>query len=628
MAEAVILNNFRVAHQILCRNVQRAIASHGGDNSVLDAQALEVAQCFRAAEMRKEVFPPEEYATLVRSVNRMVLCLMEARSTAAAAAPEPSVVDSEERTCTEMHRTWRIPEIVQEIVSHFDSTDLPATRAQLAYLARTSRIFHEQALDGLWKHTSTMVNLIKCMPSDLWEAQSIQRRTVITLCRPIVATDWERVLQYSHRVKTLAVQPKTTEDLTQVYDFLLHSTIPGQHLLPNLVALLCPGYHNDPISPTHLSLFITPRLRDIEISTFHISLFPALTQLPDLQTVVVQKQPSMPGTQQQHVSTLIRSLRNLQSLDTPFVDLPALVHLGKLQTLTALKISPMPVVPYSTMHDQGLFSSLVFADMFFEASDEQLVPEFIRTWTNPPLSSFTVTMAKTLSEQALCAVSAALSEHVDHKSLRTLSVKHHVRERGEALTGDIFRPLVCFVNLTMVYILADNGYNLDDALMTELARAWPHLETLNLETIWNDHRQAPLITLFSLRTLASHCPRLRELELTFDANSVPEPRPNERQLQFELASLDAAHSPISSAIDVARYLSAVFPNLTTVCSAYDEYDMEEEMETEEDKAEFKWSALWREVKALLPALNDIRAEEYEWGRQSIHMSEYMTFEFP
>ncbi|KAJ7644775.1 hypothetical protein FB45DRAFT_999700 [Roridomyces roridus] len=571
---AVILNNFRAAFQILHRNVQRAVASHEGDDSVLDVQRDEVIQFFRAAEVQNEVFPPEENASLQRSVERMIQCLCQ------------DVVDSEERTCTEMHRTWGIREIVQEIISHFDSMDLPA-RAQLACLARTSRIFHEQVLDALWKHMRTMVNLIKCMPSDLWEARTIQGQFIMTGTECCTTPTASNPSLFDSDLERTCRRP-------------ISATKPGV------------GCFNDQMAPAHLSLFITPRLRDLRLSTFHASLFPSLTQLPDLQSVSVPRQSLIPEAQQQ-ISALIRGLRNLQSLqvDTPFADLAVLVHLGKLRSLTTLQISPMPAGPYSAMYDQDLFSNLLSVDLHFTESDQ--------------LPGFILTMATTPSEQVLRAVFEALSERVDPKSLCTLSVKHmhRVRERRDALTGDIFKSLVSFVNLNIVCILTSDGYKLDDVLMGELARAWPHLMDLKLQTTWNDHRQASLITLLSLRTLASHCPQLRFLELTFDATSTPTVQPqlgpsNERMLHFDLFSLNAAHSPISSAIDVARYLSALFPRLAGVRGAYDHY-AEEEVETEEERAEVKWSALWREVQALLPVLNDIRGEEYEWGRQSIHL---------
>jgi len=39
----------------------------------------------------------------------------------------------------------------------------------LAMLARTSRTFSEPALDPLWNGLGSILPLLRCMPSDLWE---------------------------------------------------------------------------------------------------------------------------------------------------------------------------------------------------------------------------------------------------------------------------------------------------------------------------------------------------------------------------------------------------------------------------------------------------------------------------
>ena len=68
----------------------------------------------------------------------------------------------------EMHRTLRIPEIVDSVFSHLDPTPGKEGR-ELAALARTCTMFHDIALDALWWHQESIINLIRCMPTELWE---------------------------------------------------------------------------------------------------------------------------------------------------------------------------------------------------------------------------------------------------------------------------------------------------------------------------------------------------------------------------------------------------------------------------------------------------------------------------
>jgi hypothetical protein len=64
-----------------------------------------------------------------------------------------------------MHACLGIPEIIGIVVSGLDAK---LDGQELAALARTSTIFHEWALDELWKHQHTIENLMQCMPADLW----------------------------------------------------------------------------------------------------------------------------------------------------------------------------------------------------------------------------------------------------------------------------------------------------------------------------------------------------------------------------------------------------------------------------------------------------------------------------
>jgi hypothetical protein len=61
------------------------------------------------------------------------------------------------------------------------------------------------------------------------------------LTRPIMASDWDRVLKYSHRVKHLTY-PGTSHDLSRpnlhaIFEALLQG-VPAGYFLPNLLHLV------------------------------------------------------------------------------------------------------------------------------------------------------------------------------------------------------------------------------------------------------------------------------------------------------------------------------------------------------------------------------------------------------
>lgn len=88
---------------------------------------------------------------------------------------------SEPQARTEMHRSLRIPEVVGMICSQLKPISWRSTagKADLAVLARTSTVFHDAALDVLWSHQETLMNLIRCMPADLWEGLALSRNSAL-----------------------------------------------------------------------------------------------------------------------------------------------------------------------------------------------------------------------------------------------------------------------------------------------------------------------------------------------------------------------------------------------------------------------------------------------------------------
>ncbi|KAJ7624441.1 hypothetical protein FB45DRAFT_1030585 [Roridomyces roridus] len=450
---------------------------------------------------------------------------------------------------------------------------------------------------------------------------------IITFSRPIVTADWDRVLRYSHRVKEFVCPSSWKEDLSQVYDVLLETTIPGQYLLPNLQSFADTGT----LSSTHLGLFISPRIVEIKWSSNHISSLPILTQRQrDLRVVVLDQDLVYVGTQANpHISAFLRGLTHLSTLETGYMDEAALTYLGGLTSLRELTLRTLPSLP-SSLCRQGLFAHLTQMTIFTHHSTPESMPAFIRTWTTPPLVSFSLMLATESPDEGFTEdLFSALSEHCTPDTLQFLEVVQWGNQYEHITHGTTLTKLARFVNLTHVSIMTSGGYNLDDAELGTLARAWPNIEVLELKAIWHGHR--PRVTLGSLRMLAEWCPYIHQLELTIDASVIPPPIEfhSRRQLiQQYLTTLGVGYSPISSAFDVALYISGIYCNLRRIHGEKDDWDLEEEAEVDErDRREKEWSDRWKEVERMLPGLDEVRSEEFNWGRDSIQLADYMSFEW-
>ncbi|KAJ7135714.1 hypothetical protein C8R44DRAFT_534588, partial [Mycena epipterygia] len=132
--------------------------------------------------------------------------------------------------------------------------------------------------------------------------------------------------------------------------------------------------------------------------------------------------------------------------------------------------------------------------------------------------------------------------------------------------GEIFKPLLSFSNLVSLSLSHPVGFNLDDAVVRDMARAWPRIELLWLPHGRSPHRISPRVTLEGVYAFAIHCPRLQALTMTFDATVVPKAKieGRNRVSQHSLGLLDVAYSPVSKPRPVATFLSAIFPHLKTI----------------------------------------------------------------
>ena len=149
----------------------------------------------------------------------------------------------------------------------------------------------------------------------------------------------------------------------------------------------------------------------------------------------------------------------------------------------------------------------------------------------------------------------------------TLGSRH---PSGVALTMEQLRPLLDFTELKSVRLLGID-VTLDDHDITQIAFAWPHLESLLLDGSSQSPRN---VTFDGLAILAQCCRALNTLRLQFDASrplqgdyadSVMVTARSDR-----LTTLDVQSSPIDNPTLVAARLSALFPNLQVIQAQGDE----------------------------------------------------------
>ncbi|KAJ7853911.1 hypothetical protein B0H13DRAFT_2358721 [Mycena leptocephala] len=300
-----------------------------------------------------------------------------------------------------MHRCLSIHEIITEISSHFDSS-LRSESADLSALAHTCHAFQDPALDELWRTQETIYNVIRCLPQDLFEANT--SRSAVVLGRAPEDADWARPLFYSDRVRVFA--PSYGGSVTFKG---LRLDPPKGSWFPRLRTLDWNIYSED---DAFIHSFLSPRLERVSftatVAAFHLPRFP--TVCPHLKHLVVDL-PATCNAGTDRISACITQLMHLESLHMRgcSLTLAAVKHIGLLPTLKSLELESLP----SELSAHGalparLFEALVSLQLYH--ADVRAIVMFLHACAGA-LTKLAVWVKpdKTMSEAQLMEFSAVLS---------------------------------------------------------------------------------------------------------------------------------------------------------------------------------------------------------------------------
>ncbi|KAJ6472336.1 hypothetical protein C8R47DRAFT_1295781 [Mycena vitilis] len=497
-----------------------------------------------------------------------------------------------------MHRCLGIQEVVRLILTHLTPPFLSSEESRtLAALATTCTMFHEPALDILWRRQDTPINLLNCMPADLFDVRTTQQshagisRGIIRFRRPIMAADWDRPRHYMCRVKVLTLTSAPRFSLGEVYPTLL-MCLPAGWLFPSLLEL-----------PIHCG-----------VTAHQFSFLSMLSgQCPALEDVSIIVGPwKLPPAFQTSVSAFVLGLQTLKSLRIQGVDMPALAHIARLPNLRSLDLTTLPGgISASWASEIPVFQELQTLDLHHVTA--RSATAFLGVCLDAPLTSVYVSFASSPSygDMKIFMTTLAACRHL-HSSLTSaiFDTDHVIADEAVAINIDSLRALFCLRNLTCLQIELLCAWELDDGAISQMARAWPRLENLQVDNA--ESHPVSLPSLQCLPALAQHCPHLTSLKLTLDATAIPSqdstvPR---RVSQEVLTTLDVGRSPIYSSLSVARFISTIFPNIVYLHTSREHEDNDDEEEAEA----IGFHRQWKEVQCQIPVLVAVREEGQLWGQ--------------
>ncbi|KAJ7141668.1 hypothetical protein C8R43DRAFT_1109381 [Mycena crocata] len=458
-----------------------------------------------------------------------------------------------------MERVLQIPELVDAICSHisqYRGNDLTA-------LARTSKIFCHPALNALWHEQTTFANILRCMPDDLWD-QPIDSVLVYHLgvTRPILPSDWERPLFYMDRVRTFEAIANSDDMPSKKLFGTLGLSLPADHFFPNLRKLL--WLHMDDHLFPFLPLVLAPRISNLQMDVpdniEHLSLIPNIPRrCPLLKRASLEFHRVPPESHVQTrtvVSTFVRGLIHLENLTVEDLDKTAFEHLAALPNFKILKLQhimqfpsfPTSNLPFLALCELHLWAGIESATAFIKAASAR------------HLRNIDIIIRTTASVKAVSNLSTALTTHLARDAVRRISVAVHNVSALYGLPNGAIRQLFCFRNLTTLAFNFAGGFDLDDALLADLAQAWPNLKELRLlpSAPPDIPRRA---TLASLSVFAQHCPRLEELGMEFTAQVIPALE-SRAVIGKRFRRLNVGYAPILDVDAVASFILGVFPEVS------------------------------------------------------------------
>ncbi|KAJ7647948.1 hypothetical protein FB45DRAFT_782921 [Roridomyces roridus] len=549
-----------------------------------------------------------------------------------------------------MHPVLTTAELVELVCEKLNEPDprprfvgTSASEGTLASLAVTCRAFREPALDALWKMQRGIQNVIKCLPSHLWELREDAlnmdadqefewtgenpHRRPLHIIGTIQPGDWAVPLSYSRRIKTLFLcspLPAEMHVLDTTLFEAIASTLPSPLFCPNLRSLHWGMDDEEDLLP-YLNLFLGPRIEFVNFNigtpTFNDIPIPSGLALQSLKRLHAPCNFKLAGSAAEDAvllcrpaCELIKQLDQIEVLSLPNVNREALERLSRFPSLKALNLAYARPEVLGPASDGGTHPSPGFPalrSVRLEAALPDFILEFLQLQSSDcGIADLYVEFAGGIPQgRNVSVVSDAINARLSSTSLKRLSLSMTVHGRPRPsihdLGGDIndLIPLFSFHALVKVHLSLPVVAHMDDAMIADVARSWPKLTELELAD--PDHniclrpipRQPPRMTLKALVAFAAHCRDLESLTLYIDAAAdIPLASDGEfPKAQLALRTLDVGMSPIGKEFEsVAKFLGRLFPRLEKI-----EPDVRVKIGWDKSVAGRTTEARWKSIQRLL-----------------------------
>ncbi|OJT14762.1 hypothetical protein TRAPUB_8673 [Trametes pubescens] len=527
----------------------------------------------------------------------------------------------------------------------------------LAHLARSSRLFHDPALDALWHTIRSLVPLLYTFPSDLCSLNPFNDPhdpgvSNIELTRKAVPADFNRFRAYAARVVAMEDLTRSMDEFfgypkvaTGVWDQLGQHR--GEYAFPRLRSIT----HCNFASPYPVCLAFGPLLKKVKILEIKANndsegavsrILNQLALAPSIEVLVVKAGSDAIRNHKtlEHLSlplaTITSAFSNLTSITVPEIPLlpSCLFGLASIPSLTSISILVRSCdygwdclfgmeTSYST-------SLVLLKSLYIRCDSFDWCVTFLRTFAFPCLESIGIITEDIVREFWEFASALATRPSAD-KCMKEIELtlgrlaNEPFEEGGIPMyTGGVLAPLFALSELQHMSIRGHCHVVLNDDALESISRAWPKLTHLYLEPARRSKDAVVMhlpawaqvgpqwvaATLLGLLHIAERCHKLRSLGLVLDLETMPSASELRGALErlaaqdtpCPLRALSVGWSALGDHVRLASALSAWFPALVQIKDARGEPVFSEE----------GWQSVGFEFEYMYRASSANLARHYRW----------------
>ncbi|KAL4249415.1 hypothetical protein ABKN59_008001 [Abortiporus biennis] len=516
-----------------------------------------------------------------------------------------------------------VDELLREIIRIVDEDPIERL-STLSRLARVCKGTSGPALDALWHTMYTTIPIFRQADNGFrfhqdssiikWPngSETCKTYSILYCPKPCEEAVWDDVLKYSSRVRILDHPTNATQG--RFYITLDRSAVKEicksqRMLFPNLEILHWPldgmNYNSSDIEP-----FLSPSIKEIHVHRSRHKIGDIFTEvhkhnLCNLESIKISEQliGMNCGIQKEVVknSPRLHTYRNVNdcsielwlslaassTLGDVLVTFPAYRQTPELPT-SSIPVTPFPVLGKVSLagHVDTLISHIKPFKFPFLVNISLSInngPE----WEDPP-------------EDSVGELIDTLAERIPKEHVHTFNIySYHVYEDryNPIISPHVFDPLKAgFINMRVFRCNTDWKVYLDDAILTELAIAWPKAIIIDFSpdstsrVVYSVNQIS--VTLKGVLSVLRYCPDLKLLGLVLDADvsTLPQDIGDNETTELQMLSLGPSVIHKDAIQSVAQFLYRLTPRLEKL-----EAWMGKPVDDDEDYYGIPYRRRWRDV---------------------------------